>query len=160
MAKKTKTTEEKIFLTPEGFNNIKKEYEEITKNRRPVVVERLALARQQGDLSENNEYASAREELAFIDGRIEELEEIINNSCVVESSKNRDCVTVGCKVVVDAGKGEMDYCIVGEWEADPVKRKVSHQSPLGQALINKKVGEEVEFNAPAGKIVYKILRIE
>lgn len=160
MAKKAQQAEEKIFLTQEGFNNLKKEYEEITKNRRPVVVERLSLARQQGDLSENNEYASAREELAFIDGRISELEEVISNSSVVENSKNRDCVSVGCKVIVNSGKGEIDYCIVGEWEADPVKRKVSHISPLGQALINKKVGEEVEFNAPAGKIVYKILRIE
>jgi transcription elongation factor GreA len=160
MAKKTQQLEEKIFLTKEGFENIKKEYDEVKNKRRPVVVERLSLARQQGDLSENNEYASAREELAFIDGRIEELDEILGNYCIIENSSSKECVSVGCKVVVDAGKGEMDYCIVGEWEADPVKRKVSHQSPLGQALINKKVGEAVEFNAPAGKIVYKILRIE
>jgi len=152
--------EDKIYLTSGGLQNIQKELSNIKNEKRPRTVERLALARSQGDLSENNEYAAAKEELAFIDGRIEELEEIINNSCVIKERSSNDCVCLGCKVTIKSDKGEIDYSIVGEWEADPIQRKVSHQSPLGKALISKKVGEEVEFDAPAGKIVYKIIKIQ
>jgi transcription elongation factor GreA len=125
------------------------------------VVERLSLARGQGDLSENAEYSSARDELAFIDGRIEEIEEILKNSVLVEEQKGpRNQVCLGCRVTVGNGKDEHIYHIVGEWEADPTEKKVSHSSPLGQALLGRKVGEEVEFEAPAGKTIFRILKIE
>ena len=153
--------DDKVYLTSEGFEKIKKELDELKNKKRPDVVERLSLARIQGDLSENNEYASAKEELAFIDGRIEELEDVLQRVCMVdEKNRSHECVGLGCKVTVQSNKTETIYYIVGEWEADPGQKKVSHSSPLGRALLGKKVGEEVEFEAPVGKILYKILRIE
>lgn len=152
---------EKVFLTSEGIKKIQEELKESKEVRRPKIVERLSLARGQGDLSENNEYAAAREELAFIDGRIEELEEITQRICLIEEKKTHDCVCLGCKVTVASSKnGENIYHIVGEWEADPGQKKVSQSSPLGKALIGKRIGEKAEFEAPAGKIIFKVLRIE
>jgi len=153
--------EDKVYLTAEGFEKIKNELDELKNKKRPNVVERLSLARIQGDLSEDNEYASAKEELAFMDGRIEEIEDVLQRVSVVdEKTRSRDCVALGCKVTVQSNEVEGIYHIVGEWEADPAQKKVSHSSPLGQALLGKKVGEEAAFEAPAGKILYKITRIE
>jgi len=152
---------DKVYLTQEGFTKIKEELRNLKDVSRPRTVDRLALARQQGDLSENSEYTSARDELAFVDGQIEELEAIINNAVLVQkTSQPGDCVTLGCKVTVNSNRGEQVYHIVGEWEANPAEKKVSHSSPLGQALIGKKIGEEVIFEAPAGKILFKIVKIE
>lgn len=151
---------QKTYLTSEGIEKIKRELEEFKTSRRPKAVERLALARGQGDLSENNEYASAKEELSFIDDRIEELEELVKNICLIDEKGKSDCVCLGCKVTVSSGKNENVYHVVGEWEADPGQKKVSHSSPLGKALIGKRIGEEAEFEAPAGKIIFKVLKIE
>jgi len=152
--------DEKIFLTSEGLEKIKSELENLKEKRRPTVVERLALARSQGDLSENTEYAAAREELAFVDGRIEELEDIVSKASVIQKTGDSySNVGLGSKVTVKIDGTETVYEIVGEWEANPAKKKVSHSSPLGKALIGKKIGEEVEFEAPAGKILLKIIRI-
>jgi len=153
--------DEKVYLTEEGLEKIKKELDTLKNQTRPNVVERLSLARLQGDLSENSEYSAAKEQLAFIDGQIEELEEVIKNARVVKGSKKTsDLVSLGCKVTVEVNKKKQLYQIVGEWEADPVQKKVSHSSPLGKALIGRKVGDEVEFEAPAGKVVFKIVKIE
>jgi transcription elongation factor GreA len=153
--------DEKIYLTQEGYQNIKEELDTLKNKTRPNVVERLALARQQGDLSENSEYTSARDDLAFIDGRMEELEDILKNAVVVEEKKGpKGEVCLGCKVTVKTNGNETVYHIVGEWEANPAQKKVSHTSPLGQALIGRKAGEEVEFEAPAGKIVFNIVKID
>ncbi len=153
--------EDKVYLTSEGFQKIKNELETLRNKTRPSVVERLSLARMQGDLSENNEYASARDELAFVDGRIEELEELLGKVVLMDSKHgNCDSVCFGCRVTVKNGKDESIYHIVGEWEADPAKKKVSHSSPLGKALLGRKVGEKVEFEAPAGKILYQIVHID
>jgi len=149
----------KIYVTAEGLAKIKSELEELKNNKRPQVVERLALARSQGDLSENNEYASAREELAFVDGRIEELEDVIANACISDTPKIDGCVCVGCKVKVRIDGTEAVYEIVGEFEANPAMKKVSSNSPLGKALLGKKPGEEVTFEAPAGRVVYTIVDI-
>lgn len=152
--------EDKVYLTKEGFEKIQKELEDLKSKTRPDVVDRLSLARNQGDLSENNEYASAKEELSFVDGRIEELEEVMKKVVLID--KDHKCcqaVELGCLVTVAIDKDEHIYHIVGEWEADPVQKKVSHFSPLGQALIGKKVGELVQFEAPAGKIIYKVIKI-
>ncbi|HUV72111.1 MAG TPA: transcription elongation factor GreA [Clostridia bacterium] len=153
--------EKKVYLTKEGFEKIRKELEELKNKTRPSVVERLALARMQGDLSENNEYSSARGELAFIDGRIEEVEDVLKRAVLMEEpSGPREAVCLGCKVTVSDGKKEQIYHIVGEWEANPAEKKVSRSSPLGRALLGKKAGERVEFEAPAGKVVFKILKID
>lgn len=151
---------DQVFLTKEGLSKIKEELNNLQNKSRPETVERLSLARLQGDLSENTEYASAREQLSFIDGRIEELEEVVKNAKLIEAKGNNGCVGLGCKVTVKIGSNESVYHIVGEFEADPGLKKVSHSSPLGQALLGKKVGDDVQFEAPAGKIVYKIVKIE
>jgi transcription elongation factor GreA len=152
----------KIYLTQEGLEELKKEHEDLTKVKRPHVVERLTEARNQGDLSENAEYVAAREELAFIDGRIDELEELLKEVSIIKDSTGgaSDAVKLGSEVTVAIdGKNEV-YRVVGEWEADPVEKKISHESPLGKALIGKKVGENVEVQAPAGKIIYTIVSVQ
>lgn len=150
---------QKVVMTREGLSELKKELEELLKTKRPEAVSRLSLARGQGDLTENSEYAAAKQDLAFIDGRIAELEKVISEAQVI-ASHSRSKVDVGCKVTLHVNGKKDSYLIVGEWEADPSEKKISHSSPLGRALIGKKVGEKVEVEAPAGKILYKILSIE
>ena len=153
-----------IYLTKEGLSSLKKEYEALTLTKRPRAVERIAIARGLGDLSENSEYAAAREELSFIDGRIEELDSILNHAKVIREAKTNGKsghgqIKLGSKVTLHiAGKKEI-FTVVGEWEADPAERKISHESPLGKALLGKEVGEKVEVNAPAGKILYTIVAV-
>lgn len=148
----------KIVVTREGLTKLKKEYEELVNKKRPETVVRLAEARSQGDLSENSEYVAARQALSFIDGRIAELKQIIQGAFVARGySKSK--VNVGCRVTLHVKGKKEEFTIVGEWEADPTKKKISHSSPLGMALLGKKVGEEVEVEAPAGKIKYKIVSI-
>lgn len=129
-------------------------------NKRPEVVQRLSSAREMGDLSENAEYTAAREELAFIDGRIEELEELLKQAELISDDHHTtQAVDLGSKVVVKIGDRKETFTVVGEWEADPVEKKISHESPLGKALIGKSVGDEIDVEAPAGKMVYKIVSI-
>ncbi len=150
-----------VKLTKEGLDTLRSELEELLNVKRPKLVERLANARSQGDLSENSDYQSAREELEFLDGRIDELEEVLKNADVVSTNgKGNGGVGLGTKVTLKANGKQTIFDIVGEWEADPVNKKISHDSPLGVALLGKKVGEKVEVEAPAGKVAYEILAIE
>lgn len=153
--------EEKVYLTKEGMEKLSRELRSIKEKERPETVERLALARMQGDLSENAEYAAARDALAFIDGRVEEIEEILKNVVLIEEKNGpKESVDVGCKVTVRTNGNEHVYHIVGEWEADPSQKKVSPSSPLGRALIGRRAGEEVEFEAPAGKVIFTVVKID
>lgn len=149
-----------VIITKEGLTKLKAEYDELL-TKRQLAVDRVAKAREMGDLSENAEYQSAREELSFTDGRLAELEEMLKDAKAVTISNNhKHQVNVGCKVTVHVnGKKDIFY-MVGEWEANPMEKKISHVSPLGQALLGKKVGEKVEVDAPVGKIVYTITNIE
>ncbi len=149
----------KIVMTREGLSELKKELDELMKTKRPEAVVRLAVARGQGDLSENSEYAAAKQDLAFMDGRIAELDQVISEAKVV-ATHSKLKIDVGCKVTLHVNGKKDTYLIVGEWEADPAARKISHSSPLGKALLGKKVGEKVEVEAPIGKIIYKVLHIE
>ncbi|MDP1721787.1 MAG: transcription elongation factor GreA [Candidatus Gottesmanbacteria bacterium] len=149
----------RMMLTKEGLDELKVEYNELVNAKRPVAVNRLSDARSLGDLSENSEYAAAKQDLAFIDGRIAELEDILHSAKVV-TTHSKVQVDVGCKVTLHVnGKKDM-FTVVGEWEADPKEKKISHESPLGKALMGKKPGDSVEVEAPAGKILYKIVHIE
>ncbi|EKE12260.1 MAG: transcription elongation factor GreA [uncultured bacterium] len=148
-----------VKLTQEGLETLKAELVELRDVKRPKLVDRLANARSQGDLSENSDYQSAKEELEFLDGRIEELEEVIKTAVVAPAVKTGD-VGVGTKVTVKVGGSKVIFNIVGDWEADPVNKKISHESPLGKALVGKKAGDQIEVEAPAGKIQYEILAIE
>ena len=150
----------KVLLTKEGLEELKKEYKELSDVKRPDAVRRLSDARDLGDLSENSEYAAAKQDLSFIDGRILELEEIIHGAKLISANHTKNLVDVGCKVILHINGKKDEYMLVGEWEADPKEKKISHESPLGKALMGRKVGDTVEVEAPAGKVMYKILGIE
>lgn len=151
-----------IQITKEGLEALKNELKQLLEVKRPEVVDRLAFARTQGDLSENSDYQNAKEELEFIDGRIEELEQVIKNAVLVANvtATATSGVSMGTKVKVKVNGTEMVFHIVGDWEADPAEKKISHTSPLGQALLGKKEGDHVEVEAPAGKITYQIVSVE
>ncbi|MFA6532595.1 MAG: transcription elongation factor GreA [Patescibacteria group bacterium] len=150
----------KTQLTQKGYDDLKIEHEDLLKNKKPKAIDRLGKARSMGDLKENSEYSAAKEELAFVEGRIREIEEIINNAQVIENNHVGNLVQVGSSVTVQTdGKSEL-FQIVGEFEADPMNKKLSQNSPIGMALINKKIGDLVEVNIPAGKIQYKIIEIK
>ena len=150
-----------LQMTKEGLEALKRELDELVEVKRPKLVERLAYARQQGDLSENSDYLNAREELEFLDGRISELEQVLKSTSVIEGKNGKkDGVGLGTKVTVKVDGKKSVFDIVGEWEADPVNKKISHESPLGKALVGKKIVEKVEVEAPAGKLTYEILAIE
>lgn len=151
----------KIFLTQKGFTDLQNEYKELVEKRRPEVVERLSAAREMGDLSENAEYTAAREELSFIDGRLDELEGLLKGVEIISDAKatGSKAVDLGSEVKVKVNGKEVLFTVVGEWEADPAEKKISHESPLGKALLGKAVGEEIEVEAPAGKMVYKVVSI-
>ncbi|AKM82899.1 transcription elongation factor GreA [Candidatus Woesebacteria bacterium RIFOXYC1_FULL_31_51] len=150
-----------IQLTEKGFKALKDELVVLLETKRPQLIERLSNARSQGDLSENSDYQNAKEELGFLEGRIDELNDVIKNAKIVASlPKSGSGAGVGAKVTVRVNGIKNTFEIVGEWEADPVNRKISPTSPLGSALIGKKVGEKLEVEAPAGKVLYEILAIE
>lgn len=149
----------KIQLTAKGLEALKKELLELIEVKRPFLVERLSNARSQGDLSENSDYQNAKEELGFLEGRIDELNEVIKNAKIVNDSGNKNGIGVGTKVTVRVNGIKNTFEIVGEWEADIVNKKISHTSPLGSALVGKKVGEKFEVEAPVGKILYEVVSI-
>lgn len=150
----------KIQLTKEGFENLQKEFRNLLETKKPFAVDRLSKARAMGDLSENSEYTAAKEDLSFLEGRIQEIEEILKTAEVITNHNGNTVVDIGVAVTVEAdGKRDM-FHIVGEFEADPMNKKLSHTSPIGKALIGKKVGDIVEVEIPAGKIQYKILEIK
>jgi transcription elongation factor GreA len=151
----------KIPLTREGLEKIEKELNLLVNVKRPEIVERLASSRKTGDMTEETEYTQAKQELVFVDERIDELQEVIDRVMIIDEDHN-NCqeVKLGCKVTVKNIGKENIFHLVGEWEADPAQAKISHQSPLGQSLLGKKIGEKVEVQAPAGKIVYTISKID
>jgi transcription elongation factor GreA len=151
----------KIYLTKEGLASLKKEYDELVGVKRPNVLARVSQARNMGDLSENAEYVAAREELTFIDGRIDELEVILKQAVIIKDIKvSGHAVKLGSTVTLNSSGKKEIFTVVGEWEADPTNKKISHESPLGKMLIGKKVGEKVQVDAPAGKITYAIVSVK
>ena len=152
----------KVYVTREGLSELKKELSELTDTKRSQVLDRVSAARSMGDLAENSEYTAAREELSLIDGRIEELTEIIKSASLIEENHKTGRgakVELGSVITVSVHGKKEEFSLVGEWEADPKNKKISHESPLGKALIGKTIGEKVEVEAPAGKVVYTIVGI-
>ncbi len=147
-------------VTREGFEALSRELKELVETKRPKLVDRLSYARQQGDLSENSDYSNAKEELEFLDGRISELEDVLRTAVVSTGKGKSESVDLGAKVTVKFNGQNHVYHMVGEWEADPVNKKISPESPLGKALFGKKVGEAAELEVPAGKVRYEIVSIE
>lgn len=149
---------EPIYITQEGLNNLIKEFKELTEVKRLEVGERIRIARDQGDVSENAEYAAAKEEQISLESRINELDSIIKRAEVVKEEKGK--ISVGSIVTVHVEGDNEDYHIVGEPEADPLNKKISHKSPLGELLIGKKIGDTFELDTAIGKISYKIVEIK
>lgn len=152
----------KIFVTKQGLEDLKKELQQLEKVNRPQVLERVSQARAMGDLSENSEYTAAREELSLIDSRIEELQEMLKKVEIIDetkTSKKSSNVQLGSTVTVKINGKKEVFELVGEWEADPAEKKISHESPLGKALIGKALNDKIEVEAPAGKILYHIVEI-
>jgi len=146
------------FLTKEGHEKLQKEYEHLTKVRRREVTKRIAKARDYGDISENSEYDTAKEEQSFVEGRILELEDILRNAKIIDQNKKADDVQIGSKVKVDVDGEEDEFVIVSSVEADPMQGKISDESPVGQALIGSRVGDVVTVSSTI-KSTYKILEV-
>ncbi len=150
----------KISMTQAGLDELTEELAKL-KKKEPKAIDRVTKAREFGDLSENSEYHAAREDLAFIQGRLEELEDMIARVQVITANGNHNGqVDIGCQVTVHSNGTEHIFTIVGDFEADPIKKKISHDSPLGKALMGRKVGESVSFEAPVGKVEYTIKHIQ
>ena len=153
---------EKQFLTKKGYEERVALLENLKVVRRKEVAQKLKEAREQGDLSENAEYDAAKDEQRDIEARIEELEKILKNAEVfVEEEADLDKVSIGCSVkILDCEfEEELEYKIVGSTEANSLKGKISNESPVGKALLGKKVGDTVTVETPAGEFSYKVLSI-
>lgn len=152
---------QRVQMTPLGYRQLVDELSQLEKTGLPEAIERVAKAREFGDLSENAEYHSAKEDLSALEGRIEELKDIITRVTVVDLKKSgEEEVNIGSVVHVEVNGKQHEFSIVGEWEADPATRKISHESPLGKSLMGKKVGDSVEVEAPAGKVIYVIKSVK
>lgn len=149
----------KKVLTQEGYDKLKEELEDLKTNGRIRVAERIKTAKEYGDLSENAEYQEAKEEQAFIEGRIIELEHLTKTAIIAESNGNKEIVGVGSRVKVERDGVKSEFTIVGSTEADPANNKISLESPIGDALLTKKLGDIVEVELPSGVAHYKILEI-
>lgn len=153
---------EQQFITAEGAAKLKAELEQLKGPERDALARRLRDAIQMGDLSENADYHKAKEDQAFLEGRIQELEYILRNAIIVESGDGpKDVVAVGVHVTVQEEDFDPEiFHMVGAKEADPRAGKISHESPIGRALMDHRVGDTVEAETPGGMIRLKILKIE
>ncbi len=151
-----------VYLTPKGKEDLQAELDHLVKVKRPALAERLRKAIEQGDLSENANYKAAKEEQSFLEGRIQEIEMMLRNAEIIEDDGEGEEVSLGSRVtVVEDGRGEPEmFHIVGSVEADPVNGKVSHKSPMGEALIGHRVGDRVTVEAPGREIAFEIVGIQ
>ncbi|HHX96313.1 MAG TPA: transcription elongation factor GreA [Clostridia bacterium] len=156
------STEKEVILTPEGLDKLEKELEVLKTVKRREVAERIKEAIEFGDITENSEYEAAKNDQAFIEGRIITLEKMLRNARVIEHQKNSTgIVHIGTKVKLQdlASNEELVYTLVGSAEADPMNNKISNESPVGKAIMGKKTGDIVEVDVPIGKIKYKIMQV-
>jgi transcription elongation factor GreA len=152
---------QQTFLTSEGYDRLEGELHRLRKVKRQEVARRLHEALTEGDILENAELEDARNEQAFVEGRILTLETILRNAIIIEENGPRDSVGLGSRVtVVEGDEPPETYHIVGSAEADPIKGLISNESPLGQALMGRKVGETATVNAPAGLLVFEVVDIQ
>jgi transcription elongation factor GreA len=155
--------EKQYPMTKEGKEKLEQELEYLKTVKRKEVVERIKIARGFGDLSENSEYDAAKDEQAFVESRIQMLENMIRNAVIIEEDKeNPDVVSLGKSVTfIELPDGEEEtYTIVGSAEADPFEGKISNDSPIAKSLLGRKVGEEVTVQTPGGEMVVKIVAVK
>ena len=150
------------YVTKDGLKKLKEELEYLKNTRRREVSARLKEAISFGDLSENSEYEEAKNEQAFVEGRIVELEEKIKNAKVISDKHSTQVVTLGTKVKIRNldSRSDDEYTIVGTTESDPLNFMLSNESPIGSALLGTQVGDKIEIQVPAGKVRYKVLSIK
>ncbi|AZH27463.1 transcription elongation factor GreA [Paenibacillus sp. M-152] len=156
-------SDKEVILTQEGLRKLEDELENLKSVKRREVAERIKVAIGYGDISENSEYEDAKNEQAFIEGRVITLEKMLRNARIINSDEiDTDVVGVGATVTVeDLEFGDItEYAIVGSAESDPLQNKISNESPVGKAILGKKKGTVVDVNVPAGVIQYKIVDIK
>jgi transcription elongation factor GreA len=152
---------QQTFLTPQGYQEREQELHHLRTVRRQEVARRLHQALEEGDILENAELEDARNEQAFVEGRILQLETMLRNVVMIEEAGPRETVGLGSRVTVVEGDGPPEtYHIVGSAEADPARGLISNESPLGRALMGQKVGGKAIVNAPAGVLVFEIVGIQ
>ncbi|MFC7393243.1 transcription elongation factor GreA [Scopulibacillus cellulosilyticus] len=155
--------EKKHYMTAEGKQKLEEELEYLKTEKRKEVVERIKIARSFGDLSENSEYDAAKDEQAFVESRIQQLEQMIRDSVIIEADgTNTDTVNIGKSVTFqELPDGEEEtYTIVGSAESDPFEGKISNDSPMAKSLIGRSVGEQVTVPTPGGDLLVKILEVK
>jgi len=151
---------EKYLMSKKGLDKLKEELDYLKNVKRKEIAQGLKKAASYGDLSENAEYQEMKELQSFVEGRILELEKTIDSAVVAPKSKDKDIVQIGSSVEVSCNGKKETFIIVGPGEANPLEKKISIDSPLGSAFLNKKVGNIIEISTPRGKFQYKILKIE
>jgi transcription elongation factor GreA len=147
------------YLSREGLEKLRAELDEMVNVRRSEVAQRIHDAKEHGDLTENAEYEDAKNEQAFVEGRIATLEALIKNATIIDESGDTDHVRIGSHISVNGPDGEESFTIVGSAEARPSEGRISNESPVGRALLGHKVGDKVVVSVPAGDFSYKIVRI-
>lgn len=151
----------KQYLTPEGAENLKEELIRLEGTERGALAKRLKSAIEMGDLSENADYIKAKEDQSFLEGRIEEIKYLLHNAEIIQENSHYDTVLVGAKVTIQEDDFSPEiYHLVGSKEASPGDGRISNASPIGKALLGKKIGDTVTAGTPSGDIVFKILKIE
>lgn len=153
-------TSQTHYLSQDAFDKLKIELDELKSTKLHAIAKRIDEARQMGDLSENAEYHAARDEMAWAQTRVKEIERILDGAEIITEGGNSDEVVIGSHITVSVRDREREYTIVGATEADPLSGKISNESPLGQAFLGKKKGDVVQVEVPAGLQEYKILDIE
>ena len=149
------------YLTPEGLEKLKKELQYLKTVKRKEIAERLEKSIAYGDLTENSEYHETKEAQGFLEGRILELEDLLNNAVLIPpAEKQNGLAQIGSTVLVKAGSEKERFRIVGAKEANPLEGKISADSPLGKAILNQTKGVMIEVETPQGRVQYKILKIE
>lgn len=157
---KTAKTLKSVYLTPKGLTEAKDELEYLKKTKRHEVSDRIRQARDYGDLAENSEYDAAIEEQTILESRIRELENILKSAKVISDSRTDDFVVIGSTVKIEMDDGIDEFTIVGRVEADPSKKRISNESPLGSNLLGAKVGEVIEVTTPIVRYKCKVLEIK
>jgi transcription elongation factor GreA len=148
------------YLSKDGLERLRAELDELVNVRRPDIAARIHDAKEHGDLTENAEYEDAKNEQAFVEGRIQQLEALIKNATIIEENHSHDHVDIGSTVTVKSTDGgEEHFTIVGSTEAKPGEGRISNESPVGRALLGKKKGEKVVVRVPAGDFTYTIVKI-
>ena len=153
------TTNKEFYMTQEGISKLEEELHELMHVKRGEIAQRLKEAKEYGDLSENSQWDDAKDQQAYTEGRIAEIENILKHASLIKGGKS-GVVALGSTVHLELEEGIKKYIIVGSTEANPEEGKISNESPIGRALLGKKPGEDVEIELPSGIMTYKITKVE